>query len=543
MAYTPTVYKNDNPPALNADNLNHAEQGIKKGCDGAEETENIRVGFNGTTYPSAGDAVRGQMIDLKNSITNLTIGFSWNETNGYYNLTTGVFTSNAGFITTKKVYTADFMPLFNYSDLANNEYVSLWNGSTYVGYFITGVYKNPSGTTISKPTYDTWILNKRTRTATVFKLDTVAYQSQISAIQDELALKVEKTTKFDDYTKTVDVVIRKNAGYIKLDGTIGSSNPNLNQWVYSDPNPCSGGTEISYTLYGYTTVASISFYDENDNIISASSVVSETDGEIITGTVTAPINATYFIACNFYSELSDPSTTYDKEMTLQDVVYEVKFLSENPRSDWDGKYAVLKGDSITVGTYTPAGGGAMETTKSYIVRAVEALGMSCTNYAVNGISISGTSSQSPNKAIVNTYTAMSDNADLVIIAGGTNDYGTNVVLGTIADTTDVSFYGALNVLCSGLSTKYADKTVIFITPLNRVNEDTPNSAGKILQDYRDAIVDVCKVYGFNYIDGTRLGVHAKNATYASTHIYDGTHPNPITHETIGKTLMKMLASM
>jgi hypothetical protein len=61
--------------------------------------------------------------------------------------------------------------------------------------------------------------------------------------------------------------------------------------------------------------------------------------------------------------------------------------------------------------------------------------------------------------------------------------------------------------------------------------------------YRDAIVAVCKLYGFNYIDGTRLGLHVKNATYASTHVYDGTHPNPNAHETMGKTLKKMLVAM
>lgn len=40
MAYNPTVYVNDNPPALNADNLNKSEQGIANVTNLAERTEN-----------------------------------------------------------------------------------------------------------------------------------------------------------------------------------------------------------------------------------------------------------------------------------------------------------------------------------------------------------------------------------------------------------------------------------------------------------------------------------------------------------------------
>lgn len=40
MAYNPTVYVNDNPPALNADNLNKAEQGIYDAHEGIQELNN-----------------------------------------------------------------------------------------------------------------------------------------------------------------------------------------------------------------------------------------------------------------------------------------------------------------------------------------------------------------------------------------------------------------------------------------------------------------------------------------------------------------------
>lgn len=136
MSYTKTTWRNNQSPAINADNLNHIEQGIYDAHDGLASANNnmelmdnrlqaeiddansdistlesnlaaetsartqqdsvlsarmdtftqlpsgstsgdaelidIRVGADGTTYPTAGDAVRGQVTDLKSELNYIT---------------------------------------------------------------------------------------------------------------------------------------------------------------------------------------------------------------------------------------------------------------------------------------------------------------------------------------------------------------------------------------------------------------------------------------------------------------------------------------
>ena len=77
----------------------------------------------------------------------------------------------------------------------------------------------------------------------------------------------------------------------------------------------------------------------------------------------------------------------------------------------------------------------------------------------------------------------------MFIAMGTNDFGTDVPLGIPDDREDVSFYGALDVVCRKLKTLYEKCGVVFITPIRRFDESA-NKQGKRLNDYRVAIKEV-----------------------------------------------------
>lgn len=107
------------------------------------------------------------------------------------------------------------------------------------------------------------------------------------------------------------------------------------------------------------------------------------------------------------------------------------------------------------------------------------------NYGIAGSTIaSGTDSSNP---MVERYANMDDNADIITIFGGTNDYGAQIKLGEDDSTDTSTFKGALNVIIDGLMRKYPGKRIGFITPMQRADiyKTVP------LETYVNAMVKIC----------------------------------------------------
>ncbi len=258
------------------------------------------------------------------------------------------------------------------------------------------------------------------------------------------------------------------------------------------------------------------------------------------------------------------STELSETPVFDTIAFQVMDLSENAiefetlekinngiKGYWVNKKIGFLGDSITAGAYTENDGegiGNHTTSRPYLVKCCEVLGATPYNYGSSGTSISGTSTVNASGSFVKRYTNMSSDLDMVVVLGGTNDFATHVPLGTKADKTDISFYGALDVLCNGLIDRYPDKQIVFITPLLRNfstgNETEPNAEGKYVEDFRKAIYEVAQDrYGLMVVNGKSLGISPYNSTWKAQYIYDGLHPNPIGHEKIGETLAHILSAI
>ncbi len=210
---------------------------------------------------------------------------------------------------------------------------------------------------------------------------------------------------------------------------------------------------------------------------------------------------------------------------------------------WTGTNGVFVGDSITYGTNCEG--------STYWELLGEALGFeNVTGLGVPGSCISGTSDYGANNSpLIDRYDEIPE-ADLISIFMGTNDYGHDTPLGTIDDETDVSFYGALNVIIPALLEKYPNSTIVFITPLHRygfgINSATGetytydtelNGAGHTLEDYVNAIKEVCEKYSVDVIDLYELSdLDPSIDTTRELYMEDGLHLNSAGHKYIANIL-------
>lgn len=180
--------------------------------------------------------------------------------------------------------------------------------------------------------------------------------------------------------------------------------------------------------------------------------------------------------------------------------------------------AVINGDSIAHGNLTTD----TVVDHPFAEYACSLLGIDIiTNYAIGGEQISTYGSA---ETILDHITEMDGTADLVIISIGTNDYGHNVPMGEGESESDTdTFYGALNALYTALMTKYPTKKIIVCTPTKRSDKTGPNTVGKKLVDYRNAIIEMAAIYSIPVCD--MWAISGLNPQFNSTQYYkDGLHP-------------------
>lgn len=272
---------------------------------------------------------------------------------------------------------------------------------------------------------------------------------------------------------------------------------------------------------------------------------------IFVQTASSPYNITIaaeYTTCAFI-RLSFLTTAYRPfvGVNFTPTVYEAYTLTHTYKLNDDilteipiNKTLIANGDSITYG-HQPAVDGYTDMTNAYgyIHMTAAKLGLTLKNYAISSSTLTDFDGTGQHEPLVNRYTAMDNDGDIIYIAIGSNDwfYG-QCELGEITDRVETTFYGAMHLLCIGLKAKYPQKPIIFATPIKRYIVRDPqyisghlNLRSEPITDICTAIKEVCEYHSIKVLDMYALSqLTPWEEADRTAYMPDGTHPNGAGHE-------------
>lgn len=216
--------------------------------------------------------------------------------------------------------------------------------------------------------------------------------------------------------------------------------------------------------------------------------------------------------------------------------------------DLRGKKIVFLGDSITQGA------GATKKENVYLEVCAKKLGAKAVNFGVGGTRIAPQITPSA-EAFCDEYfllraKKMDKDADLVVVFGGTNDFGHgDAPFGRIGDKDPATFCGAYDALIEYLMATYGKEKLIIVYPLRRRNETATNGDGskaegsKPLAEYHDAEKAIAEKCGLKSVDFWNDGDLNPNTPDGNENFADGLHPNDIGHRLLGEKLAEAIKRM
>lgn len=204
------------------------------------------------------------------------------------------------------------------------------------------------------------------------------------------------------------------------------------------------------------------------------------------------------------------------------------------------------GDSITEGT---------KTSKRYLEYIEDKLtannyDVTTVNLGIGGTRITSTTDRPD--GFVNRWQDIPSDSDIIVVFGGTNDYGGSSPMGEMTDD-KTTFKGALNELIMSIQNTYPNADLLVLTPVKRYyrsstepwsNEDTwrdgdkwLNNEGLLLSDYVDALKGVAAYHGAKVIDlYHNSGFNPRVEANYNRNTTDGLHPNAVGHYLLYKQI-------
>lgn len=210
----------------------------------------------------------------------------------------------------------------------------------------------------------------------------------------------------------------------------------------------------------------------------------------------------------------------------------------------EGKKIWFLGDSITEGVGTSCD----EMRFSELLKQNAGLA-EIRNYGISGTRIARQQNigPEPDNIDINSfserYGRMENGADVIVVFGGTNDYGHgDAPFGTFADRTMDTYCGALHYLMQGLIEKYPTAVILFMTPIHREGENIENESNRLpLKAYVDKLKETAEYYSLPVLDLYSCGGICPDIPAQKEALCpDGLHPNDAGNVKIAERLQAFL---
>ena len=146
---------------------------------------------------------------------------------------------------------------------------------------------------------------------------------------------------------------------------------------------------------------------------------------------------------------------------------------------------------------------------------------------------------------------MDKSADVIVVFGGTNDYGHgDAPFGAPEDRTPATYCGAVNFLMETLKTEYPEAVTVFMTPARRLGDEKPSEErpGAVdkrpLAEYVDYILAAAAARNVPVLDLYRtLPVNPNLPADYASYTADGLHLNDAGHRMLAALLKDFLEKL